>query len=286
MRKFRFSPCFFIAAAFVALICGYKSLLGAAIALLLHELGHYFVALRRGFIPESITLSPFGATMAYDDGLPEPDEFAVTVAGPATNVVFCLILAALWWFFPATYNFSRSIFTSNFALAAFNLIPVFPFDGGRLVLTAAKNKLKALKISRVVGYVLSAVMLVIGVVMLFFGYGFTLVFSAIVILWSNLFDAPKERYKLIFSSLGITRGGIYELKTVCVTKRTTVSELVRFLSKNGFRYKVFLLDGNAEIAIPNDAVENLFYLDRSLTMEQALLALDMCRGYFQRDLTA
>lgn len=272
MRKIRFSPCFALIAVFAGLVCGYRTLLGAAVALIVHELGHYFVALRRGFSPEKITLSPFGATMAYDDGLPEFDEFAVTVAGPAVNALFCLFLAALWWFFPSFYNFTKTIFTANFALAAFSLLPVFPFDGGRICLALTKNKLRTLKISRIIGFVLSAAAFITGVVMLCLGYGFTLIFSAIVILWSNVFDAPKEKYKLIFSATGITKT-VYERKNICVNGKTTLAELVRFLSKNGFNCKLTLINGKTETLIPDETTEKLFYLDRSLTLNNALKLL-------------
>lgn len=101
----------------------------------LHELGHALTARRLGIPTRDILLTPIGgiATLTRMPSRPR-DEMLITAAGPAVNVV----LAALAW--PLTLvttgllGFVVSTFLLyNVVLAAFNLIPAFPMDGGRLL---------------------------------------------------------------------------------------------------------------------------------------------------------
>jgi Zn-dependent protease/CBS domain-containing protein len=106
-------------------------------SILVHELGHSWVALRNGIPIRSITLFVFGgvAQIAREPGAPGV-ELRIAIAGPTTSFV----LAGL---FAGTGQVLRDIpilaapaiwlARINFMVAAFNLIPGFPLDGGRLL---------------------------------------------------------------------------------------------------------------------------------------------------------
>lgn len=108
------------------------------LSVLLHELGHSVVALRKGIRVRAITLFVFGGVAQIEREPSRPrDEFQIAVAGPAVS----FLLAG------AFYGFSRGVESLseplqvlgqwlgriNFILAAFNLIPGFPLDGGRVL---------------------------------------------------------------------------------------------------------------------------------------------------------
>jgi Zn-dependent protease/CBS domain-containing protein len=110
----------------------------------LHELGHCVVAQRLGSRVMGITLLPIGgvASMA---SLPERprDEAWVAIAGPLVNVVIVLGLLP-WLGWSAAYegwntlprsaaDLPGALLRANLVLVAFNLIPAFPMDGGRLL---------------------------------------------------------------------------------------------------------------------------------------------------------
>ena len=102
-----------------------------------HELGHSFVALSKGMPVRSITLVIFGgvATITKE---PERagDEFQIAVAGPAVSLTVAIVSLALWFVLSAVSNYLGSIFiyltAANLLLVAFNLIPGYPLDGGRV----------------------------------------------------------------------------------------------------------------------------------------------------------
>ncbi|HWA87212.1 MAG TPA: site-2 protease family protein [Opitutus sp.] len=109
----------------------------------LHELGHSFTAIHFGIGVRRILLMPIGG-MAEFDAIPrEPArELLITLAGPAVNFVIAAILGGLvgvpsGWPLYADYRadaagFCQLLLTWNLVMGLFNLLPVFPMDGGRI----------------------------------------------------------------------------------------------------------------------------------------------------------
>lgn len=110
---------------------------------LLHEFGHALTAKRYGIRTRDITLLPIGGVARLEKMPDKPvQELWVALAGPAVNVV---IFLALYFFvqaksvlFPMEPDMVRGslwtrLMTVNLFLAAFNLLPAFPMDGGRVL---------------------------------------------------------------------------------------------------------------------------------------------------------
>lgn len=140
----------------------------------LHELGHSFVAMHYGIGVRRILLMPIGG-MAEMDGIPRQPrrEFLMTLAGPAVNFVIVGLLWPLVRLMPdevLLYSLSGLVFQvyiANFVMGVFNLVPVFPMDGGRIfraILATKLNYLRATWWAATVGKVLSLA----GMLLMFF----------------------------------------------------------------------------------------------------------------------
>ena len=136
----------------VPYILGVISAFGFFGSILLHELGHAFVALRRGIGISSIQLWIFGgmARMDRDSDSPET-ELKIAVAGPAVTLAITVVLGAVGFFVAGASDFWDAVRIetsapvsgalavvawlafSNALLLVFNLLPAFPMDGGRIV---------------------------------------------------------------------------------------------------------------------------------------------------------
>ncbi len=113
------------------------------VCVILHELGHSVVALRFGIGVSSITLLPIGGVAAMKAMPEDPwQELWIAVAGPMVNVVILAILVPFAGF-PAWLNIPLipqsvpelvdALVRANMILIAFNLLPAFPMDGGRML---------------------------------------------------------------------------------------------------------------------------------------------------------
>jgi Zn-dependent protease len=142
---------------------------------LVHEFGHIFAARRFRMPSRLVTLSPLGGLAHLESPPPNPKaEIAVAAAGPATHVVWYLLVElVLRTAGPegATRFVLEGFSALNLGLLLFNLLPFFPLDGGRVLRGLLALKLhpnRATFVAATVGLVGSVPMMIAG----FFRGGF------------------------------------------------------------------------------------------------------------------
>ncbi len=119
---------------------GVAGTLGLFLAIVFHELSHSLVARRRGLPMKGITLFIFGGVAEMEEEPENPrTELEMAAAGPIASIVFGLFFLLLrgaakagGWPIPVLGVVTYLAFI-NFILAAFNLLPAFPLDGGRIL---------------------------------------------------------------------------------------------------------------------------------------------------------
>jgi Zn-dependent protease/predicted transcriptional regulator len=135
------------------------------LSVLLHELGHSYVALRYRIPIERITLFIFGGVAHMRKEAPTPRaEFLIAVAGPIVSFVLgaaCFGLTALAELIQPPRDVDGLVMLGallgmvNLQLGLFNLIPGFPLDGGRVLRAGlwawGKDFYRATKQAAVVG---------------------------------------------------------------------------------------------------------------------------------------
>ena len=132
----------------------------------LHELGHSFTAMHFGVGVRRILLMPIGG-MAEFDAIPRQParELLITLAGPAVNFLIAAILWAVVGFGGDEYTadaegFGQLLLHANLLMGLFNLLPVFPMDGGRIFRALLATRLPYLRATfwaASVGKVLAAI---------------------------------------------------------------------------------------------------------------------------------
>ena len=109
---------------------GISGYLLAFLAITIHELSHYLVALIAGADGLTLLLTPYGATLEARGVFPHFG--AVLIAGPFANVVLASFTLSACWIIPELYGYFKGFIVVNAVLAAVNLLPAYPLDGGRL----------------------------------------------------------------------------------------------------------------------------------------------------------
>ncbi len=145
-------------------------------SVLLHELAHSFVAIRRGLPVNSITLFIFGgvSNLTAESKTPRT-EFLIAIVGPLTSFViagvsYLIASAPLDDRIVVVFGYLSIV---NAALGGFNLIPGFPLDGGRvfrsIVWRATGSLRRATEIAGAVGQFVGYAFMAIGIYDLFNG---------------------------------------------------------------------------------------------------------------------
>ena len=129
----------------------------------LHELGHALVAQRSGVAVRGIILLPIGGvTLMEDTGQRNADyarDIRIAVAGPLVNLLIAALSGAVillffpqvgLWARPFVYagNLPRALFWGNVFLGAFNLLPAYPMDGGRVLRAFFAERMEYVRATR------------------------------------------------------------------------------------------------------------------------------------------
>jgi Zn-dependent protease/CBS domain-containing protein len=153
-------------------------------SVILHEMGHAIVAVRSGVPVRGIMLLPIGGVTMMDpqdhmDSVKNPvRETWIAIAGPFVNLLLAgasgLIFLTLrhpldLWSRPwiTTTALARSFFWTNVSLFAFNLLPAFPMDGGRVLRAWLARKMEFQQATRravSVGHAFAAGFMLLGAV--------------------------------------------------------------------------------------------------------------------------
>ncbi|HEY5816500.1 MAG TPA: site-2 protease family protein [Solirubrobacterales bacterium] len=172
-------------------------------SIVLHELGHAFVAIRNGIGIASIQLWIFGgmARMNRESDSPRT-EFEVAIAGPLVTLAIFVVLTAVGIGAAGWDEFSKAaaadsdagvsgalamvawLATINLLVLVFNLLPAFPMDGGRIVRAIAwwrtGNRSSATRFAAGLGRVFAYIFIGVGLLLVFNGAVFSGVWLALI----------------------------------------------------------------------------------------------------------
>lgn len=214
---------------FTDLIWNFLFIAALFLCVVLHEFGHALAAKRYGVGTRNITLLPIGGVANLKDMPENPkEEFIIAIAGPLVNVVIALLL---WLIVPIDQflvedpemleeqlssinagNFLFYLFAVNVALVAFNMIPAFPMDGGRVfraILSTKMSRVRATQTATALGKFLA---------LLFFLFGlFSNIILAIIAVFIY-FGAHSEN--IVIQQISLLQGN--DIKDAMITDFTTL----------------------------------------------------------------
>ncbi|MBO0795468.1 MAG: site-2 protease family protein [Ktedonobacteraceae bacterium] len=166
------------AGATTYLLMGLIAALLLFLSVLLHELGHSFVARWRGMRVQNIVLFIFGGVSNIEQEPKNPStEFLITIVGPLVSLLLgalaALLLLPLGNRPSPTSAILTYLATANILLGIFNLIPGFPLDGGRVlrsIIWKITGKMQtATQVTTVVGQLIAYLFILLGIWWLFSG---------------------------------------------------------------------------------------------------------------------
>lgn len=238
----------YVAMALVAAVVFFASLIA-------HELGHAFRALKEGMEIEGITLWILGGVAKFKGMFPSAGaEFRIAIAGPVVTAVLTVVFwavtvigHALRW--PdAVVGVADYEFRINFILLAFNLIPAFPLDGGRVLRSwlwkRERSFVAATFDAARAGQAFGAVLIGLGILSVITGAGLGSLWLVFIGWFIRQAGQAEVQYALVTQSL---RGLVVQ---DLMTPRPTVVEAG--LTLDGFLEEVARLRGHSTYPVLDD----------------------------------
>jgi len=119
------------------------AVLAVFVSVLIHELAHAWIANRKGYQVYGVSIDILSGAASIDANMHDRDLIPITAAGPISTLILCVGSYFLEPIIPGT--FITYMFNINLFLFVFNILPIYPMDGGQIVRSYAnlsKNRYK------------------------------------------------------------------------------------------------------------------------------------------------
>ena len=215
-------------------------ILGTVVALglfggvLLHELAHSVVARRKGIKINSITLMIFGGIASMEEGTPDPKaELPMALVGQIASLVIGLVCMGIAYATPAVIKnppiAGIVIFVFgylgvlNIILFAFNLLPAFPMDGGRVLRAWLAERMPIHRATKIAADIGKGFAIVFGLVGLFFFSPFLILIALFIYIGASM-ESTAVKYSYLLHD--VTVGDMMSSPVTTVAPTLPVSQVI------------------------------------------------------------
>lgn len=266
----------------IVILIGYiKEYVIISLSMFLHEAAHITAACIIGKKIYEIRVLPVGFNADIgDNDLCNSDNILIYAAGPALNFIL-----ATGGFFLNTYYLNESndmlfFISSNLYLAIFNLLPIIPMDGGRILkevlwnhvgLFSAKRRLK------LINRVMSALFIILGAAQ-FISSAWN--FSLIIIGFYVFFSFNEERVEvplmnmksIIYRRARLLKKGVYQVRDIVAIKSVRMSHVLKHMDFDRFHI-IYVLDEELnvlKVMTEKELLDGLLKYNSEITFEEFL----------------
>ena len=242
--KIKVKPIFWIAAAVICLLGYGMEFFIMLLFAVIHEGGHITAAWVFGRKCKEVSITPIGvyAEIAGCDAAEPFEGICIAAAGPAVNI----IIAGLCKYIGLLY-----IYDINVALAVFNLLIIYPLDGGRIVKYVCECFMGTISADKTVmrcAYIGAVLIMVIGILQtVLFPYNISLICLGKYLMkviekdkvWLGyrFFVKMKEKQK---------KGEVLRIKKFAVSEKTQLGKMLDVMGN--WYYSVFTAENGEEIS--------------------------------------
>lgn len=214
--------------------------------LILHEGVHAFFAAKRGYALGRINLTMGGALIDSEaDEFSPSDEIAIAISAPLFNLFVALVFIAFWWIHPESFNYTQDIVVINLAIFGFNILPLFPLDGGRVLLGLLSQKCDrktATRTLKIITLIAAGLLFVLFIISLFFVPFLAAVVASVNLTLAALSEGKGSSYKrtyFMMRKLSRTKKKGVEMREIVVHKSLPLTSLFRLVDSR--HYTTFLI---------------------------------------------
>ncbi|ABN51339.1 MAG TPA: peptidase M50 [Hungateiclostridium thermocellum] len=221
----------------------------------IHETAHIVAAAVQKRILVSVRITALGLNAVIKEKHDvDANRFLINISGPCANILMffiCIIIKT--YYFNAGYNMRFFIY-ANICLALFNMLPILPLDGGRIlkdVLVSKMGLVRGCKYTRRLSLIFSALLLVLGIFQYIISkYNFSILLIAGYMLYFQKSDRPEEILmnirNLLFKRSRFLKKGVYPGRELVVLESTRLGELIKSMDFDRFHI-IYVVNENMRV---------------------------------------
>lgn len=233
-----------------------KEYSAAFFSMVVHEISHITVAKRFGLHPVRICITPVGLSASIQNkGFSRHVLLLIHAAGPAANLLLFGAASLAGLVLPQLKKELELVCRTNLLLALFNLLPVFPLDGGKILhqlLSGSMGLLAAGKVIKVIAWIMAALIMATGVLQFCMtGYNLSLImigiYIPIVLKDAGMESAFMNIRQILYRRSKLIKKGVYPARDLVVLKSTRVDEILKNMDFDRFHI-IYVLDDELRLA--------------------------------------
>lgn len=213
---------------------------------LVHELGHLAAANGFGWRVREVQLLPFGGVLIVDElgTAPTREELIVSLAGPLQHVWMILVALLMKWMDVGASSWWDYFIEANLMIGLFNLIPVMPLDGGKVMQSLLGYLLSyhnTILYTAWISMILSLAIIVIAIIQLISGHlPLNILVIGIFLLVSNWYAYRQLPYHFFRFLIGrgnrmsqlLSRGTLAQ--PIVITRHRTMAETLKLFMREKY----------------------------------------------------
>jgi len=226
-----------ITTGYIPYLLGTVVAFGLFAGVLVHELAHSLVARKKGIRMNSITLMIFGGIATMEEGVPDPKaELPMALAGPIASLIVGLVCSGIVYTVPAvTTNPAVAgvlifIFgylgVLNIILFAFNLLPAFPMDGGRVLRAWLAKRMPLHRATKIAADIGKGFAIIFGLIGLFFFSPFLILIALFIYIGASM-ESTAVKYSYLLQD--VTVGDMMSSPVTTVSPTLPVSQVITMM---------------------------------------------------------
>ncbi|WLR50004.1 M50 family metallopeptidase [Bacillus tianshenii] len=268
MKKCTIHPLFWIVAAIGVLSGRFMETAMVFAIIFIHEMGHAATAHFFNWKIKKIELFPFGGVAEVDEhgNRPLKEEMLVILAGPAQHVWMIGLSYLLFLTGLIGETFHNIFVLHNVMILSFNLLPIWPLDGGRILLTLFSSRvpfLQAYRYALLVSFTAFGIVLLLHLIFSYYHLNLWIILGFLLL--SQVLEWKQQKFTHVRFLLERYYGRqteISQLKSILVEETTYLHEVFSGFCR-GYKHQIIMqLKGGGQLTLDENEVLHAFFAEK------------------------